>query len=84
MMHFYRCGLNPSLIHLIRIRKKLNTFFSTSWQRDSGGPAVVYFNNVAYVMGVNSYRVGACGQFPGRYTRVTDNIDFILEAVGSG
>ncbi|CAG0890447.1 unnamed protein product [Darwinula stevensoni] len=50
---------------------------------DSGGPTVVYANNLAYVMGVDSHHIGSCAQYPTRYTWVTANINFITDAVNS-
>ncbi|CAG0894314.1 unnamed protein product [Darwinula stevensoni] len=51
---------------------------------DSGGPLVVYVGSVAYVMGVDSYIYGSCGQNPPRYAWVTAYVDFISSEVMTG
>ena len=52
---------------------------------DSGGPAVVTTEGIAYIAGVTSHGLSTCAQagYPGIYTRVTAYTDWILEVLRS-
>lgn len=63
----------------------LATGGTDSCSGDSGGPAVVTTDGVAYLAGVTSHGLSTCAQasYPGIYTRVTAYTDWILEVMRS-
>jgi putative cell wall-binding protein len=52
---------------------------------DSGGPAIVTTDGVAYLAGITSHGLSTCAQagYPGIYTRVSAYNDWILEVLAS-
>ena len=52
---------------------------------DSGGPAIDYHNNTAYLAGIVSFGPKSCGQaaIPSVYTRISYYIDWIEKVVNT-